>query len=78
MTLEQAKKASDILQKIDKNNEIIHRLSSYRTHHISFGAGNNEYDLIVINRDFVNNVVIYSIRILEQEVCELNEKLNLL
>lgn len=78
MTLEQAKQASDILQKIDKNNEIIHRLSFYRTHHISFGAGNNEYDLIVINRDFVNNVVIHSVRILEQEVWELNEKLKLL
>ena len=34
MTLEQAKQASDILQKIEKNDEIIHRLSSYRTHHI--------------------------------------------
>ena len=78
MTLEQAKKASEILQKIDRNKEIINNLKSYRTHHIAFGKGNNESSLIVIDKEFVNTIVDHSLHILIEEIWELEQELKLL
>jgi len=47
MNLEDAKRVADILQKIDKNNEIINNLKFKKTHDIRFGKGNNESTFIV-------------------------------
>lgn len=78
MTLEQAKQASVILQKIDRNKEIINNLKSYKTHHIAFGKGNNVSSLIVIDKEFVDSIVKHSLHELTEEIWELEQELKLL
>ena len=78
MTLEQAKQASDILQKIDKNNEIINNLKFKKTHDITFGKGQNESTFIVYDKEFVNIIVDHCIHILTEEIWELDQQLKLL
>ena len=78
MTIEQAKQASDILQKIDKNNEIINNLKFKKTHDIRFGKGNNESSFIVPDKEFVDIIVRHSLHILTEEIWELEQELKLL
>jgi len=78
MTIEQAKKASDILQKIDKNNEIINNLKFKKTHDIRFGKGNNESSFIVLDKELVDTIVKHCLHVLTEEIWELEQELKLL
>ena len=78
MTIEQAKTASDILQKIDRNKEIINNLKFKKTHDIKFGKGNNESTFIVCDKDFVDIVVKNCLHELTEEIWELEQELKLL
>lgn len=78
MTLEDAKRVVDILQKIDKNNEIINNLKFKKTHDIRFGKGNNESSFIVLDKEFVDTIVRHSLHILTEEIWELEQELKLL
>ena len=78
MTIEQAKTASDILQKIDRNKEIINNLKFKKTHDIKFGKGNNESTFIVCDKDFVDIVVKNCLHELSEEIWELEQELKLL
>ena len=78
MNLEDAKRVSDILQKIDKNNEIINNLKFKKTHDIRFGKGNNESSFIVPDKEFVDIIVRHSLHILTEEIWELEQELKLL
>ena len=77
MTLEQAKQASDILQKIDRNNEIINNLKFKKTHDIRFGRI-NESDFIVLDKDLIDTILDHSLHILTEEIWELEQELKLL
>jgi hypothetical protein len=78
MNLEQAKQASYILQKINSNNEIINNLKFKKTHDIRFGKGQNESSFIVLDKELVDTIVNYSIHVLTEEICELEQELKLL
>lgn len=78
MTLEQAKRVSEILQKIDRNNEIINNLKFKKTHDIRFGKGQNESGFIVLDKELIDTIVKNSIHILTEEICELEQELKLL
>lgn len=78
MNLEDAKRVADILQKIDRNNEIINNLKFKKTHDIRFGKGNNESTFIVCDKDFVDIVVKNCLHELTEEIWELEQELKLL
>jgi hypothetical protein len=78
MTESQAKRASDILQKINSNNEIINNLKFKKTYDIRFGKGNNESGFIVLDKELVDTIVNHSIHILTEEIWELEQELKLL
>ena len=78
MTIEQAKTASDILKKIDKNNEIINNLKFKKTHDIRFGKGNNESSFIVLDKELVDTIVKHCLHVLTEEIWELEQELKLL
>ena len=50
MNLEDAKRVADILQKIDKNKEIINNLKFKKTHDIKFGRI-NESSFIILDKE---------------------------
>ena len=75
MTLEQAKQASDILQKIDDKSEIINNLKFKKTHDIRFGKGTNESGFIVLDKQIVDSIVNHIIHILEEEKLILTKQL---
>ena len=77
MTFEQAKQASDILQKIDRNREIINNLKFKKTHDIKFGRI-NESDFIVLDKDLIDTILDHSLHILTEEIWELEQELKLL
>jgi hypothetical protein len=78
MTLEQAKQVSNILQKINSNNEIINDLKFRKTHDIRFGKGQNESSFIVLDKELVDTIVNHSIHVLTEEIWELEQELKLL
>jgi hypothetical protein len=78
MTIEEAKKASEILQKIDKNNEIINNLKFKKTHDVRFGKGNNESTFIVLDKELVDTIVKHCLHVLTEEIWELEQELKLL
>ena len=79
MTLEEAKRASEILQKIDRNNEIINNLKFKKTHNIRFcKAEVNEIDFIVVDKDLIDIILDYSLHVLTEEIWELEQELKLL
>ena len=78
MTESQAKRASDILQKINSNNEIINNLKFKKTYDIRFGKGNNESGFIVLDKELVDTIENHSIHILTEEIWELEQELKLL
>lgn len=77
MTLEQAKQASDILQKINENNEIINNLKFKKTHDIKFGR-NNESSFIILDKELIDTIVKHSLHVLTEEIWELEQELKLL
>ncbi len=76
MTLEQAKKASDILQKINSANETISLLKLNDIGSISFNkiSGN----VFIGEQRLVDDLIVYFIDILREEVNILTKKLELL
>lgn len=79
MTFEQAKQASDILQKIDRNREIINNLKFKKTHSIRFcKVEANESDFIVLDKDLIDTILDHSLHILTEEIWELEQELKLL
>jgi len=78
MTLEQAKQASEILQKIDRNREIINNLKFKKTHDIAFNRGNNEFSFIVFDKELINTIFDHSLHVLTEEIWELEQELKLL
>jgi hypothetical protein len=78
MTLEQAKQVSNILQKINSNNEIINNLKFRKTHDMRFGNQNNESYFIVLDKELVDTIVNHSIHVLTEEIWELEQELKLL
>tara|TARA_R110000823_G_scaffold294683_1_gene413620 strand:+ start:932 stop:1168 length:237 start_codon:yes stop_codon:yes gene_type:complete len=78
MTLEQAKQASDIMQKIDNNNKIINNLKFKKTHDIRFGKGQNESTFIICDEKFVDTIVDHSLYVLTERIWELQQQLKLL
>ena len=77
MTLEQAKQASKILQKIDRNNEIINNLKFKKTHDIKFGRI-NESSFIIIDKELIDTILDHSLHVLTEEIWELEQELKLL
>jgi len=77
MTIEQAKTASDILQKIDRNKEIINNLKFKKTHDIKFGRF-NESSFIILDKELINTIVDHSLHVLTEEIWELEQELKLL
>jgi len=77
MTLEQAKKASDILQKINDKSEIINNLKFKKTHDIKFGRI-NESGFFVIDKELIDTIVDHSLHVLTEEIWELEQELKLL
>ena len=77
MTLEQAKRVSEILQKIDRNNEIINNLKFKKTHDIRFGRI-NESSFIIIDKELIDTILDHSLHVLTEEIWELQQELKLL
>jgi hypothetical protein len=77
MTLEQAKQASVILQKIDRNKEIINNLKFKKTHDIKFGRI-NESSFIILDKELIDTIVDHSLHELSEEIWELEQELKLL
>ena len=77
MTLEDAKRVSDILQKIDRNNEIIPNLKFKKTHDIKFGRI-NESSFIILDKELIDTIVKHSLHVLTEEIWELEQELKLL
>ena len=79
MTLEQAKRASEILQKIDTNNEIINNLKFKKTHNIRFcKVEANESDFITLDKELIDTIVDHLLHVLTEEIWELQQELKLL
>jgi hypothetical protein len=77
MTIEEAKTASDILQKIDRNKEIINNLKFKKTHDIKFGRI-NESSFIILDKELIDTIVDHSLHVLTEEIWELEQELKLL
>lgn len=77
MNLEDAKRVADILQKIDRNNEIINNLKFKKTHDIKFGRI-NESSFIILEKELIDNIVKHSLHELTEEIWELEQELKLL
>ena len=87
MTLEQAKRVSEILQKIDRNNEIINNLKFKKTHDIRFCTVEadeitfsiaDESMFIVYDKELINSILDHSLHVLTEEIWELEQELKLL
>lgn len=79
MTLEQAKQAFEIIQKIDRNIEIINNLKYKKTHSIRFcRVEANESDFIVLDKDLIDTILDHSLHVLTEEIWELEQELKLL
>ncbi|CAB4144679.1 hypothetical protein UFOVP458_55 [uncultured Caudovirales phage] len=77
MNLEDAKRVSDILQKIDRNKEIINNLKFKKTHDIKFGRI-NESSFIILDKELIDTIVDHSLHVLTEEIWELEQELKLL
>ena len=77
MNLEEAKRVADILQKIDRNNEIIRNLKFKKTHDIKFGRI-NESSFIILDKELIDTIVKHSLHELTEEIWELEQELKLL
>ena len=77
MNLEDAKRVADILQKIDRNKEIINNLKFKKTHDIKFGRF-NESSFIILDKELIDTIVDHSLHVLTEEIWELEQELKLL
>jgi hypothetical protein len=77
MILEDAKRVADILQKIDRNNEIIRNLKFKKTREIKFGRV-NESSFIILDKELIDTIVDHSLHVLTEEIWELEQELKLL
>ena len=77
MNLEDAKRVADILQKIDRNKEIINNLKFKKTHDIKFGRI-NESSFIILDKELIDTIVKHSLHVLTDEIWELEQELKLL
>ena len=77
MNLEDAKRVADILQKIDRNNEIIRSLKFKKTHDIKFGRI-NESSFIILDKELIDSIVKHCLHELTEEIWELEQELKLL
>ena len=75
MTLEQAKQVSDILQKIDKNNEIINNLEFKKTYIIQFGRGNNESSFNIIDKELIDSIIKHILHELSEEILKCEQEI---
>jgi uncharacterized protein with HEPN domain len=75
MNLEQAKKASDILKKINQYEESIHSLTYSETHNIKFGKLHEINSYIIIDKEVVNEIVNHSIFTLKEKIITLTKQL---
>ena len=77
MNFEDAKRVAVILQKIDRNNEIINNLKFKKTHDIKFGRI-NESSFIILDKELIDTIVDHSLHVLTEEIWELEQELKLL
>ena len=77
MILEDAKRVADILQKIDRNNEIIRNLKFKKTREIKFGRV-NESSFIILDKELIDTIVDHSLHTLTEEIWELEQEIKLL
>jgi hypothetical protein len=75
MNLEQAKKASDILQKINEYKESLHYLTFSETHNIRFGKLHEINSFIILDKEVVNEIVLHSIFTFKERILTLNKEL---
>jgi hypothetical protein len=75
MTESQAKKASDILQKILEYKESIHYLTFSETHNIQFSKLHEINNFILLDKEVVNEIVLHSIFTLKEKILTLNKEL---
>jgi|688.fasta_scaffold2546424_1 hypothetical protein len=75
MTLEQAKEASYILQKINQYEESVHSLTYSETHNIKFGKLHEINSYIIIDKEIVNEIVLHSIFTLKERILTLTKQL---
>ncbi len=77
MNLEDAKRVADILQKIDRNKEIINNLKFKKTHDIKFGRI-TESSFIILDKELIDSIVKHCLHELTEEIWELEQELKLL
>jgi hypothetical protein len=75
MTEIQAKKASDILQKINEYKESIHYLTFGETHRIKFIKLHEINIFIILDKELVNEIVNHSIFTLKERILILTKQL---
>jgi hypothetical protein len=75
MNLEQAKKASDILQKINEYKESLHYLTFSETHNIKFGKLHEINSFIILDKEVVIEIVLHSIFTLKEKILTLTKEL---
>jgi hypothetical protein len=75
MTLEQAKEASYILQKINQYEEVIHNLTFSETHNIKFGKLYEINSCIMLDKEIVDEIVLHSIFSLKEGILILSKQL---
>jgi len=75
MTEKQAKKASDILQKINEYKESIYYLSISKTHNIKFGKLHEINSFIILDKELVDEIVNHSIFTLKEKILTLTKQL---
>jgi hypothetical protein len=75
MNLEQAKKASDILQKINEYKESLHHLTFSETYNIQFSKHHEINNFIILDKEVVNEIVNHSIFTLKEKILTLTKQL---
>jgi hypothetical protein len=75
MTEIQAKKASDILQKINEYKESLHYLTFSETNSIQFSKHHNINNFIVLDKELVSEIVNHSIFTLKTRILILTKEL---
>jgi hypothetical protein len=75
MTLNQAKEASYILQKINQYEEVIHNLTYSETHNIKFDTLHEINSFIILDKEVVNEIVLHSIFTLKEKILTLTKQL---
>jgi hypothetical protein len=75
MNLEQAKKASYILQKINEYEQSVHYLTFSETHNIRFGKLHEINNFTLLDKEIVDEIVNHSIFSLKEKILILTKQL---